>query len=167
VKPRFWKIAALAEGFILIALVVVVIWAYPIFRGMRYHFFDRACYFGDDDGVEMLLKLGADPDGNRDYSQYVKYVAAIEPTAPIFQAAWTGDTNVMSLLLAAHANPNIVNGEGDLTPLAVAVIHGHAEAAHLLRAAGARLDLPDGRSIMDLADQHGYTNIAAELQQSK
>ena len=151
----------------LVALVMVVIWAYPVFRGLRYHFFDRACAFGDDDGVKMLLELGADPDGNRDYAQYVKYVAAIEPTAPIFQAAWNGDTNVMSLLSAAHANPNIVDGEGDLTPLAVAVMHGHAEAARLLREAGARLDLPDGHSIIDLADQHGYTNIAAELQQSK
>ena len=136
-KQRFWKISAITEGFVLVMFLVAAAWAYPRLRGMRYHFFDRACAFGDDVGVELLLHLGADPDGKRDHEQYVKYVAAIEPTAPIFHAAWGGETNVLALLLAAHANPNILNGEGDLTPLATAAIHGHAEAIRLLRTAGA------------------------------
>ena len=164
-RQRFWKITAIIEGFVLAGLLVAVVWEYPKLRGIRYHFFDRACAFGDDTGVKMLLDLGADSDGKHDYEQYIRYVAAVEPTAPLFHAAWGGDTNVLSLLLAAHANPNILNGEGDLTPFATAVIHGHVEAVLLLRAAGARLELPGGGSVIDLARERGYTNVVAVLQQ--
>src|SRR5271154_776447 len=97
-KPLFWKVAAITEALILLASVVFVARQYPMFRAMRYHFFDRACAFGDDDGVKMLLELGAEPNGGRDYEYYVKCVAAVEPTAPLFQSAWQGDPTVMSLL---------------------------------------------------------------------
>jgi len=166
-KQRLWKITAIVEGFVLIALLTVAAWQYPRLRGMRYHFLDRACAFGDAVSVEALLDLGADPDGTRDYQQYAKYVVAIEPTAPLFHAAWSGDTNVLALLLSAHANPDILNGEGDLTPLAAAAIHDHSDAVRLLRAAGARPELPGGRSVIELARQRGFTNIVAVLQQTK
>ncbi|HOX59115.1 MAG TPA: ankyrin repeat domain-containing protein [Candidatus Paceibacterota bacterium] len=166
-KPRFWKITAIVEALVLVALLVVAAWQYPVLRGLRYHFLDRACVFGDAVGVGELLHLGADPDGKRDYQQYAKYIAAIEPTAPLFHAAWSGDTNILALLLSAHANPNILNGEGDLTPIAVAAMHGHADAVRLLLTSGARSELPSGRSVIDLARQHGFTNIATVLQQTK
>jgi len=166
-KQRLWKIIAIVEGFALLALLTAAAWQYPGLRGARYHFFDRACAFGDDVGVEVLLHFGADPDGKRDYQQYKKYVAAMEPTAPLFLAAWNGDTNILALLLGAHANPNILNGEGDLTPLAMAAIHGHVDAVRLLRTAGARLELPGGRSVAELARQRGLTNVVAVLDQNK
>jgi hypothetical protein len=153
---------------VIIALIGVTVWLYPIFRGVRYHFFDRACAFGDDDGVAILLRLGADPDGQRDYQQYFDYIAAIEPTIPLFHATWNGDTNILQLLLEAHANPNPPPlPPDDLTLLGLAAIRGHAETARLLREAGAKLDLPGGGSVIELARQHGHTNVVRVLQQTK
>ena len=168
VKQRHWKIAAITQSVVLLAIIGWVLWWYPVFRGVRYHFFDRACAFGDDTGVAILLGLGADPDGRNDYEQFVRHVAAIEPTLPLYHAAWDGDSNVVRLLLQAHANPNPPpTPADDLTPIAVAAMHGHAEAARLLRAAGARLDLPGGGSVIELARQHGHTNVVAVLQTLK
>jgi hypothetical protein len=167
-KQGHWKIAAITQSVVLLAILGCVLWWYPIFRGVRYHFFDRACAFGDDTGVAILLALGADPDGRNDYEQFVKYVAAIEPTMPLYHAARDGDSNVVRLLLQAHANPNPQPTPDDnLTPIAVAAMQGHAEAARLLRVAGARLDLPGGRSVIELARQHGHSNVVAVLQRSK
>jgi hypothetical protein len=87
-KPRFWKIAAITQAVVLLALIRVVVWFYPVFRGARHHFLDRACAFGGDIGDEILLGLGADPDGQRDRRQYQEHIAHIEPTLPLFHATW-------------------------------------------------------------------------------
>lgn len=168
IHPRFWKIAAITQSVVLLALIGVVAWLYPIFRGARYHFLDRACVFGDDIGVKILLRIGADPDGRRDCKQYLEHIAGIEPTIPLFHATWNGDTNILRLLLEAHANPNPPPFSPDHgTLLGLAAIRGHADAARLLRNAGARLDLPGGGSAIELARQHGQTSVVQVLQQTR
>jgi hypothetical protein len=156
------------QAVVILTVIGVVVWYYPEFRGARYHFLDRACAFGDDIGVAIMLQLGADPDGQRDVRQYQDYIAGLEPTIPLFHATWKGDTNILRLLLEAHANPNPPPfPPDDGTLLGLAAIQGHAEAARLLRDAGARLDLPSGGSVVELARQHGYTNVVAVLQQKR
>ena len=167
-KPRFWKTAAILQAVVLFALIGIVVWLYPVLRGVRYHFFDRACAFGDDIGVDILLRLGADPDGRSDYKQYQHYVAGLEQFPPLFQATCNGDTNILRLFLAAHANLNPPPfPPDDSTLLGLAAIRGHADAARLLRNAGARLELPGGGSAIELARQHGHTNVVLVLEQKK
>jgi len=166
-KPWFWKVAAITQAAVLLAIVGCVLWFYPYFRGARYHLFDRACAFGDDIGVAILLRVGADPDGYHDYEQYIQF-APFEPTPPLVHAVLNDDTNILQLLLAAHADPNPPPyPPDDATPLGIAVVHGYINTARLLRDAGARLDLPRGGSVIELARQHGHTNIVMLLQQKR
>jgi hypothetical protein len=164
---RFWKIAAITQAVVLLALIGVVVWFYPVFRGVRYHFLDRSCSFGDDIGVAIMLRLGADPDGQQDVRQW-QDIVGLEPTIPLFHATWNGDTNILRLLLDGHANPNPPPlPPDDLTLLGLAAIRGHADAARLLRDAGARLDMPGGGSVIDLARQRGHSNVVLVLQQQR
>jgi len=166
IKPRFWKTAAITQAVVLFALIGIVVWFYPVFRGARYHFLDRACAFGDNVGVAIMLRLSADPDGQRDVRQYQEYIAHLEPTMPLLHAVYRDDTNILRLLLQAHANPNPPPfPPDDATLLGIAAIQGHANTARMLRDAGARLDLPGGGSVIELARQHGHTNVVLVLQQ--
>src|SRR3954468_8091169 len=67
-----------------------------------YWLMDRACSYGDELSVQMLLKAGADPSGLRDYDAFVKkYNLGIEPSLHLTQAAHGGHIEVIRMLLAA------------------------------------------------------------------
>jgi len=58
-------------------------------------------------------------------------------TTPLDLAAGQGRVDLIQALLAAGANPNLPARDDGRTPLARALLKGHAEAAEVLRAAGA------------------------------
>lgn len=126
-----------------------------------YWLMDRACWDGDELSVQMLLKAGADPSGPRDYAAFVKkYDLGIEPSMHLTQAAHGGHIEVIRMLLAAGANPNIPEGEG-VTALTVAAEAGHLEVVKALLAAGADKNYrtPEGTAF-ELAKRKGHTDVA-------
>jgi hypothetical protein len=102
-----------------------------------YWLMDRACWYGDELGVEMLLKAGTDPNGVRDYDAFNKspYQFGLEPSWPINQAAYGGHAAVVRLLLKAGATPHAPEDEGQ-TALTIAAERGHLEVVRLLLEAG-------------------------------
>ena len=155
----------MAQAVLLLALLAVAIYFYPVFRGARYHFLDSACYSGDKIGVAIMLRIGADPDGQRDVKQWMDHIAPFEPTTPLLHAVSRDDTNILRLLLKAHADPNPppIPPE-DATLLGIAAVNGYVNSARMLRDAGARLELPGGGSVIELARKYGHTNVAFVLQ---
>lgn len=126
-----------------------------------YWLMDRACSYGDELSVRMLLKAGADPSGLRDYEAFVKkYDLGIEPSLHLTQAAHGGYIEVIRMLLAAGANPNIPEGEG-VTALTVAAEAGHLEVVKALLAAGADKNYrtPEGTAL-ELAIRKGHADVA-------
>ena len=103
-----------------------------------YWLMNRACYSGDDIGVTMLLKAGADPDGKRDYAAFHQssYQGGFEPSWPINQAAYGGHVKVAQLLLRAGAKPDAPEHRGE-TALSIAAERGDLEFVKVLLAAGA------------------------------
>lgn len=63
-------------------------------------------------------------------------------SAELFNAAKSGDTEAISRLIAAGANPNATNEEGQ-TPLHIAAFEGHLGAVQALIDAGADVDARD------------------------
>jgi hypothetical protein len=122
---------------------------------------DRACWYGDEVSVEMLLKAGADPSGLRDYEAFMsKYELGFEPSLHLTQAARGGHIAIVRMLLAAAANPNVPEGEG-VTALTVAAEAGHLEVVKALLAAGADRNYrtPQGTAV-ELARRKGHTQVA-------
>jgi uncharacterized protein len=87
-----------------------------------------ACYNGDADLVERLLKAGADVSVVNDYGASALQVAAV-----------VADPRIIKDLLKAGANPDSPNPEGQ-TALMVVARSGNVEAAKLLLDAGAMVD---------------------------
>lgn len=152
-------------------------------------FLRGAALRGDREAIVAAIQKGADvnelaPDGH----------------TPLLDAAREGHAEVVAELLAARANPCIVDhlmkatpahkaaymGHPDVLRLLVqhggveleaqgpyngytalhdAVWHGHLEAARVLVYAGVRLDLRalDGRTPLEMAEEYGYSEIAALL----
>lgn len=132
-----------------------------------YWLMDRACSYGDELSVQMLLKAGADPSGLRDYDAFVKkYDLGIEPSLHLTQAARGGHMAVVRMLLAAGADPNIPEGEG-VTALTVAAQAGHLEVVKALLAAGADRNYrtPQGTAV-ELALRSGHTDVADVIRAS-
>lgn len=165
-KPAFWKFAAIAQAGVLVVLVSASLWLYPRFRAARHHFLDRACAFGDVTGVALLLRLGADPNGWRDYPYFERYIAQWEPEYPLFQALHYGDPKIVQMLLEAGADPNppLPDPARHGTLLGWAALNGYADAARMLHEAGAPLALPHGLTAIDLARKYGHSDVVRVLQ---
>src|SRR5215217_9404209 len=69
----------------------------------KYWLLNRACSYGDDHGAAMLISAGADPDGLKDYREFIKEYLPEEPSCPINQAAWGGHAKVVAVLIKAGA----------------------------------------------------------------
>ncbi len=87
-----------------------------------------ACYNGDADLVERLLKAGADVAAVNDYGASALQVAAV-----------LADPRIIKDLLKAGVNPDSPNAEGQ-TALMVVARSGNVESAKLLLDAGAKVD---------------------------
>jgi ankyrin repeat protein len=103
-----------------------------------YWLLNRASGSGDEIAVEMLLKAGADPDGERDYRAFHQssYQRGFEPSWPINLAAYGGHAGVVRLLLLAGAKAHAPEDEGQ-TALTIAAGRGDMDVAQLLLQAGA------------------------------
>jgi len=132
-----------------------------------YWLMSRACWQGDEIGVRMLLKAGADPNGVRDYEAFYKssYNGGFEPSWPINEAAYGGHASVVELLLKAGAKPDLPEHMGE-TALIIASSHGHLEVVRMLLEAGADKNAkrPDDRGADGTAEEvarfHNHLDIA-------
>jgi ankyrin repeat protein len=127
-------------------------------KAIQYHFLERACWYGDEIGVKILLELGADPSG-LGYENYPSCIYAHEFSSPLYQASYGGHINIVRMLLDAGADPNLLQGEG-VTPLVEAVRKQNIEIIKLLLVHGAKVDLPGlYYKPMDIAKQLGNRQI--------
>jgi len=110
----------------------------PVGPAELYWLMNRACYEGDEIGVRMLLKAGADPNGVRDYEAFYKsrYNGGFEPSWPINQAAYGGHAEVVDLLLKAGASADLPEDEGQVA-LTIAAANGNLGIVRMLLDAGA------------------------------
>ena len=121
----------------------------------------HAAVFGYTDIAQELIDKGANPDygaaqgtvtplmvaalngAASTVELLIRSGAAVNATAgrttALTEATRRGYADVIALLLAARADPNVPMDDGS-TPLCYAKRHGYAETMQLLRAAGARDD---------------------------
>ena len=132
----------------------------PLRLGELYWLLDRACWYGDEHSVEILLKAGADPSGPRGYADFHKTDhIGLEPTWHLCQAAYAGQAGVTRLLLNAGADPNLEYGEG-VTALTIAVDKGDIEVVSLLINAGANKDYKSvNGTAAQIAERRGRKDI--------
>ncbi len=109
---------------------------------------------GNLDEVKRLVLSGVDPNG-RD---------ALGST-PVLDAAWSGNTSILTFLISRGADVNAAHREAGSTPLFYAVLTGHTEAVKLLLAAGARVNTKTrgGQTVLHLASARGNAAIAQAL----
>ncbi len=104
------------------------------------------------DCAVLLVRYGADLN-----------VLATSPFAqntPTGATAFGGDPQILHLLLAAGANPNIPD-TGGFTPLHLAAQNGNQEMVELLLRFGADKEaLADGKSPADFARKAGHEEVA-------
>lgn len=112
----------------------------------------RAAEFSQSEIVAILLSHGANPNS-----------ADVNGRTALITASYVGDATTVSKLLAANANPNAADLPYGFTPLLNATLKKHTEVVKLLLASGADVNIraKDGRSPLDIAEQHGSTDIAA------
>jgi ankyrin repeat protein len=116
---------------------------------------DRACYFGDDMSVQMLLNAGAESDGVNDYKAFARF----EPIWHLTQAASGGHFKIVDMLLKAGATVDLRCGEGH-TALFVAVINKHTEVVQRLIDTGADTSLKvNGETVLEVARSQGFDEI--------
>jgi ankyrin repeat protein len=143
---------------------------------------------GDVDGVRDALMRGIPPDdggiGNvpalivateNNHGDVVRYLldhganpnrkAPDDGRTALSVAAQAGRINLVSMLLAAKADPNLVADHGD-TPLFIAVRARRTAVVQMLL--GYNVDLEDtditGRTALELAEERHYDEIARILQ---
>jgi uncharacterized protein len=107
-----------------------------------------ACFFGQADVAEYLVKAGASVNSKSRNNLKV---------APIQSAAAGGHKKIVKMLLANGADPNI-REQGGFTPLHAAAENGDEEMIRLLLYGGADLTLKNkqGKSALDLAMEGGH-----------
>ena len=114
-----------------------------------------ACFFGQEQVVELLLECGADP--NPVARNPMKVV-------PLHSAAAARNLPIVTALLDHGALPN-VRQHGGWTPLHSAAQHGDRTMVEQLLKHGAdhRAKNDDGATPTDLAEKHGHAEIAELL----
>ena len=96
----------------------------------EYHFLNRAAQTGDLIGVELLLRNGADPNGNAT-DKYVSCVAGVDLGSALLSAVTGQHYEIVELLLKAGANPSLPEGDGT-TPYSAAKQLGNARMIELI-----------------------------------
>ena len=102
----------------------------------KYHLLNAACIRDDSEAVEMMLRIGADPTGARDYANGGEYWFEYTPHIETAIRSKDNDLIVAKILLGAGADANARGTEG-ATPLAIAVWNGNLLGAKLLIEHGA------------------------------
>ena len=112
-----------------------------------------ACDQGDIVKVQKLLADGADVNQCDD-----------KHTTALIVASYRGHTEIVKLLLASHANPDIQGFDG-VTALICAAYCGYRDIAKLLIDAHADMNIKDkyGETALLLAANWGYTAIVRQL----
>jgi ankyrin repeat protein len=154
------------SGWLVLAIIATAIFVYrDELRATRYWAMDRAAMAGDTSLVRFLLFLGADPTGVEDYKAFIKEGGYYEFTPPLYQASWSGRTEIARLLLATGATPHIKDADG-WTPLLAAAHGGHQETALLLLEKGADSSARDrkGLSAAEIARKSGEEATAAAIE---
>jgi ankyrin repeat protein len=107
-----------------------------------------ACFFGQPDVAEYLVKAGASINSKSHNNLKV---------APIQSAAAGGHKKIVKMLMDHGADPNI-REQGGFTPLHAAAENGDEEMIRLLLYGGADLTLKnnEGKSALDLAMENGH-----------
>jgi|ERR1700733_3920264 ankyrin repeat protein len=118
---------------------------------------ERACWSGDFEIVKLLLEYGAN----------VNYINPKNGKTPLLRAAALHSIHfeTVRLLLEYNANVNCPNIYDGWTPLHQACWAGNFEVVKILLDYGADISCKDksGRSPLDIANQKGYSEIAALL----
>jgi len=149
-KSKYWVMG-------LVSLVGIIAVSGVILHdpGWRYHALVDACWTGNRDKVEDLLKSGADPNGLKDSNLN----PTREFTYPIYGAAWNNHPDIINLLVRAGADVNVSDSEGG-SPLCTAAREGSLEAVKVLLSYGAHLTTESGSSTVDVARKFGHNDIA-------
>ena len=112
-----------------------------------------ACFFGQPDAAEILVRQGADPN-------------AVSPNriAVVHSAAASRNAALVKLVLQAGANPNLQQ-QGGYTALHEAAMHNSVERAQALLDAGADRSIrsDDGLTAAEMAAQKGNQEVLALL----
>uniref|UniRef100_A0A9J8APR5 Ankyrin repeat domain 50-like n=1 Tax=Cyprinus carpio carpio TaxID=630221 RepID=A0A9J8APR5_CYPCA len=115
-----------------------------------------AAWRGDLEGIELLLKYGADPNA-RD----------LDGRPPLHSVAWRGHAAAGRLLLRAKGlNVDLACKQQGATALSIAAQEGHAEIVAMLLEKGAEPDHVDryGRSPVKVAGKQGHFTIVQLLE---
>lgn len=149
---------AVAAGLLAVALLV-----FPErVQSQRYERLAQAAFEGSEPTVQLLLWLGADPDGG-DYNA----TSDVEFVTPLGVAASRGNTEVVRLLLESGAAPDGADPTG-FTPLVHAASQGHAEVVRLLLDAGARTDTVSmAGTALDVARSARHAEVVALLEAAR
>ncbi len=116
-----------------------------------------ACYFGHFEVAEYLVKAGA-PINSTSHNPLT--------AAPIQSAASAGHDQIVKMLLANGADPNVREQRG-YTPLHSAAQSGSEEIIRTLIYGGADMSLKgdDGKLALDLAQEAGHEECVRLLQE--
>jgi hypothetical protein len=145
---------------LIVALALVTaafIWGRPIYRGVLYEAMADACSTNNYGRVELLLRLGADPDGSSDYSASLPY-QGFEFTSHVHRAITHPDLRILRLLVARGAHPDISIADG-ATPLVCAVHDHQPGAVQVLLAAGANPRYKPTWTAADQARKLGHNDL--------
>jgi len=126
--------------FLLFLLIVTIPISRPSFwRAALYLNMFDACGEGNIQWVKIWLFLGASPDGWSDYKAASGYIYP-EFTSHVSTVVLKKNSQLLELLLAKGASPNLREGDGTL-PLQFAIDDHKADAVRMLLNAGANLNI--------------------------
>ena len=150
------KIILIVSGCALGWMLAVILM--PMARNFRYEELRAACRTGQVGTVRILLILGADPNGEKDY----KHSWTAEFSYPIEGASQNNYPEIIHLLVKAGANVNVDVSEETYegSPLCIAAREGATEAAQALLTHGAWTTTRYGTSTLAVARRYGHEEIA-------